>query len=106
MKRLSYLLLALLLAACTEARWVRQDASAEQADRDDVDCQRQAAREATLRAGGYYGPGYYGPYRYGFYGRPSASRPDAGGFDSFGYRTRDEAQLHNLCMRAKGYQYK
>jgi hypothetical protein len=92
------LLLAALLAACSEPRWVRQDASAEQADRDDIDCQRQAAREASAAASGFYGPP--GPYR-----RDSISRPDQP-FDSYGYRTRYEGSLHNLCMRAKGYERK
>jgi hypothetical protein len=94
--------LAALLGACSEPRWVRQDVSAEQADRDDIDCQREAAREASLRAGGFYGPAYYGPYRWP-YGRSAASRPDTG-FDPYGYRTLDEARLTDFCMRAKGYQ--
>jgi len=98
------LLLAALLGACSEPRWARQDASAEQADQDDVDCQRQAAREASLRAGGFYGPSYYGPSRW-LYGRSAVSRPDTG-FDPYGYRTLDEARLTDLCMRAKGYQRK
>ena len=97
-------LLAALLMACDTPRWVRQDASAEQADQDDIDCQRQAAREASLRAGGFYGPSYYGPYRWPS-GRSAASRPDTG-FDPYGYRTLDEARLTDLCMRAKGYQRK
>ena len=67
------LLLAALAGACSTPRWVKQDASAEQADRDDIDCQRQAAREASLRAGGFYGPAYYGPYRLP-YGRGAVSR--------------------------------
>ena len=98
------LLLAALLVACDTPRWVRQDASAEQADRDDVDCQRQAAREASLRAGGFHGPTYYEPYRWPS-GRSAVSRPDTG-FDPYGYRTLDEARLTDLCMRAKGYQRK
>jgi hypothetical protein len=91
------LLLAALLAACSEPHWVRQDANAEQADKDDIDCQRQAAREASAAASGFYGPP--GPYR------RSVSRPDPT-FDSYGYRTRYEGSLHNLCMRARGYERK
>jgi hypothetical protein len=75
----SLLFLAALLIACNPTRWVRPDATPEQADRDDVDCQRWAAREAGTAA-------FYGAYRYG------------------GYRVRDEAGLHNMCMRAKGYE--
>ena len=104
MIRAGFLSLLVLLAACDTPRWARQDASAAQADQDDIDCQRQAAREASLRAGGFYGPSYYGPYRSPV-GRSAASRPDTG-FDPYGYRTLDEARLTDLCMRAKGYQRK
>lgn len=97
------LFLLLLLVACTTTPWVRQDATAEQADRDAIDCQRQAAREANLRASGFYGPSYYSAYPYGLYGRYAASRPDPA-FDAYGYRTVDEARLTDFCMRAKGYQ--
>src|SRR5881628_3595136 len=90
MIRASFLVILLLLVACAEPHWVRQDANAEQADQDDIDCQRQAAREASLRAGGFYGPSYYGPYRWPV-GRSAASRPDTG-FDPYGYRTLDEAR--------------
>jgi hypothetical protein len=94
------MLLAVQLAACDTPRWVREDASAEQADKDDIECQRAAAREASLRAEGFYGPPY--PYRYGPYGRNAVSRPDTG-FDPYGYRKLYEARLTDLCMRAKGY---
>lgn len=77
----SLLLLAATLAGCNTTRWVRPDTAAEQADQDDVDCQRWAAREASTAA-------FYGAYRYG----------------PHGYRARDEAGLHNLCMRARGYE--
>jgi len=97
--RLSSMALALALWGCAGPQWVRQDASAEQADKDTVDCQRQAANEASLRAGGFYGPSYYGPY----YSRRSITRPDTG-WDPYGYRHLDEARLTDLCMRAKGYQ--
>ena len=99
MIRAGFLSLLLLLAACDTPRWARQDASAAQADQDDIDCQPQAAREASLRAGGFYGPSYYGPY----YSRRAITRSDTG-FDPYGYRHLDEAQLTDLCMRAKGYQ--
>src|SRR5882762_7625620 len=69
------LLVAALLGACsTPPRWARADASPEQADRDEVDCQRQAAREVSTLAGGFYGPNY-APYAYGPYNR-RISRPD------------------------------
>jgi hypothetical protein len=84
-------------AACSEPRWAREDASPEQADRDDIDCQRWAGNEASLRAAGFYGR----PYGYGPYSRNAVSRADPPFNPN---RTLDEAQLHNFCMRAKGYQ--
>ena len=97
--RLAFMALALALCSCASPPWVRQDASAEQTDKENVDCQRKAANEASLRAGGFYGPSYYGPY----YSRRAITRSDTG-FDPYGYRHLDEAQLTDLCMRAKGYQ--
>lgn len=96
--RILSLLLASLLSACSTSEWARPDVTAEQADRDQIDCQRWAGREASLRAEGFYGPGY-GPYG------PFASRRfGPGAMDSGGYRMLDEAQLADFCMRAKGYQ--
>ncbi|HET7363174.1 MAG TPA: hypothetical protein VFJ70_06310 [Burkholderiales bacterium] len=86
--RLACVALALALCGCAGPQWVRQDTSAEQADKDTMDCNRWAANEASLRAGGFYGP-YYGPYR---------------GWGPYGYRQVDEAQLGDFCMRARGYQ--
>jgi len=97
-RTLAALAVALVLGGCAP-QWVRQGASGEQADKDTVDCQRQAANEASVRAGGFYGPSYYGPY----YSRRAITRPDTG-LDPYGYRHLDEAQLTDLCMRAKGYQ--
>jgi len=86
-------LLALALGACTTSEWVRTGVTAEQAERDEIECQRWAWREASLRAEGFYGPPY-GPFarRFG----PPRTGP--------GYRTVDEAFLADYCMRARGYQ--
>ena len=78
--RLACVALALALWGCAGPQWVRQDTSAEQADKDTMDCNRWAANEASLRAGGFYGP-----YNYG-------------------YRQVDEARLGDFCMRVRGYQ--
>lgn len=95
--RVTSLLLASVLGACSTNEWFRQDATAEQAERDQIDCQRWAQREASLRAEGFYGP-WYGPYG------PFASRRfGPGAIDPGGYRMLDEAQLADFCMRAKGY---
>jgi hypothetical protein len=84
MSRPSLLLaLALLSGACSTSQWVREGVSAEQADRDQIDCQRWAGREASLRAEGFYGPPYMVPH---------------------GYRIVDEARLADFCMRVKGYE--
>jgi hypothetical protein len=97
--RLAFMALALALGACAAPPWVRPDTSAEQADKDNVECQRYAMNEATVRAQGFYGPSYYGP----FYSRRAITRPDTG-VDPFGYRHLDEAGLTDFCMRSKGYQ--
>jgi len=99
---LVFMIAALLCACSTAPRWVRPDASPEQADRDDVECQRMAAREVSTLAGGYYGPGYYAPYAYGPYSRRAVSRPDPS--QPSAYRALEEARLTDLCMRARGYQ--
>jgi hypothetical protein len=94
-----FTVLVLALAGCAGQQWARQDATPQQADKDTVDCQRWATNEASLRSGGFYGPSYYGPY----YARRAITRPDTG-WDPYGYRHLDEAQLTDSCMRAKGYQ--
>ena len=91
------------LSACSTTQWVKPDVTTAQADQDTIDCQRQGSREASLRAGGFYGPSYV-PLR-GPLGRRPVTQPDSA-FDTSGYRTLDAAQLTDLCMRAKGYQRK
>jgi hypothetical protein len=88
-------LLALFAGACSTSQWVREGVASEQADRDQIDCQRWAGREASLRAEGFYGPPY-GP----FAGRGFGPTPVV----PHGYRMLDEAQLGDFCMRVKGYE--
>ena len=76
------LVFALLACACSTSQWVREGVTADGADRDLIDCQRWAGREATLRAEGFYGPS------------PAWH----------GQRVLDEARLADFCMRAKGYE--
>jgi len=97
-RRLACLILAAALCGCVGQQWVRQGATPEQADKDTVDCERQATNEASLRAGGLYGPSYNGPY---YRGR-STTRSDIA-WDPYD-RQLDEARLADLCMRAKGYE--
>lgn len=84
---------AVLLCACTPTQWTRPDVSAEQAEQDEIDCQRQAWQQANLRVGPYYGP--YGRRYFG---------PTGPFIDPYGARMLDEAQLTDFCMRNKGYQ--
>jgi hypothetical protein len=97
-RRVLSLLLVSLLSACSTSEWVRQDVTAEQADREQIDCQRWAARETSLRAEGFYGPAYgpYGPF--------AGRRYGAGAMDPSGHRMLEEARLADFCMRAKGFQ--
>ena len=90
--------LAVTLGACS-TEWMKPDVTAEQSDRQQVDCQHWARREAGLRAEGFYGPGHYpyGPLGYHRFG-PGTT------MDPWGYRTLDEASLADWCMRANGYQ--
>jgi hypothetical protein len=77
--------LLVLISACSTSEWVRADRNAEETDREIVDCTRHAQREASLRAGGFYGPGY-GPGAY-------AQRN----------RMLDEAAMTDFCMQSRGY---
>jgi hypothetical protein len=92
------LFLGLILSGCTLDEWGRPDVTAEQSERQQIECQRWAARETSLRADGFYGPGHYpyGPFGYRRFG-PSSMGPG-------GYRMLDEAQLADFCMRANGYE--
>lgn len=86
-------ILALLLSACTTNTWVKDGATSAQMEQDDIACQREASREASLRADGFYGPSR--AYGYG--------APGPGMVGPHGSRTMDQASLTDFCMRAKGY---
>ena len=86
--------LFLLFAACAGPRWERPNTPPDIADRDDVDCQRWAKREASNIASGFYD----GPY-----GHQSVSRPEPV-FDRYGTRAMNEYTLTESCMRSRGYQ--
>jgi hypothetical protein len=88
-----FVYLGFALSGCALDEWGRPDVTAEQSDRQQIECQRWAGRESSLRAEGFYGPGPFGYHRFG-----------AGAtMDPLGYRTLDEAQLGDFCMRANGY---
>ena len=97
-RHITCMILAAALCGCAGEQWVKQGATPEQTDKDTVDCERQATNEASLRAGGLYGPSYNAPY---YRGR-GTTRSDMA-WDSYGDRQLDEARLADLCMRTKGY---
>jgi hypothetical protein len=86
----------LLLCACSSSVWVRHDVTAEHADRDQIDCQRWAAREQACARKGSMDPGT---------ARTDLSPEfDPGPVNRSGYHMLDEARLADFCMHAKGYQ--
>jgi hypothetical protein len=93
-------LVSAAMSACSTSQWSKPDATAEQVDRDNVACQREAMSQGMLRAEGFYGPGY-GPVT-GRFGTPLGSPGPL--YDPTGNRMLDEARLTDFCMRAKGYQ--
>lgn len=92
----------LLAVGCTPLQWVKADATPEQAEVDNRQCQHIAWREASWRSMAYhrsYGPHYYRDQ----FGRPVLVSP-YGPFAEATDRFMDEARLADFCMRAKGYQ--
>ncbi len=104
MRRLRVLLLAAAAFAsgCTPMQWVREDATPEQLQKDSVECQQAAWREARS-LDWQYAP--FGPYPYGdFFGRRFfwPYGPYAYAYP-FGDPYLEEARLAQFCMRNKGY---
>ena len=100
--RLSLVLLAgLAAAACTPMEWIRADATPEEVQRDSVDCQQAAWREARSRDW-YYAPFAGWPYRDPFGRR--IFWPQGGFAYPFDDPYLEEARLAQFCMRNKGYQ--
>jgi hypothetical protein len=99
--RSSLLALTFLAAGCTPLQWVRQDATAEQLDKDMAQCQQEAWREAQWRAFMYrpFGPTLLtdGRGRRFFW-------PNSPLGDPFGDQFMEESRLAHFCMRAKGYE--
>lgn len=93
MRHIPFVVLALALGACTQNYWTKEGATQAQAEQDDIACQREASREASLAADGFYGrPRHFG---YGV--------PGPGSVGAQGSRTLDQATLTDFCMRARGY---
>lgn len=107
MKRAAVPFVLATLLGCTPTQWTRSDFSPAQAEQDQLACEREAEREVSLRAVGFYGSlsQYYGP-NYQPYGRNrwlGAPGP-LFDFDPVGRRMLEEGRLADSCMRAKGYQ--
>jgi hypothetical protein len=94
----------LALAACAEQPWSKEDASAEQAQKDKHTCEEQAYREVQKR---YASLPTVGPALIS----DSTSRrfnvyPSGPFADQFGTQLQEELRLTAECMRAKGYEQK
>lgn len=95
---------ALVLAACAQRQWSREDVSADQRLADQRACEDKAYREVVKRQASLptYGPALIGDSqarRFNIY----PSGPFA---DQFGTQLQEEARLTSACMREKGYQQK
>ena len=90
MKRALPLLILLATSACAPMAYTRPGVSLAQAESDERDCRRLAAREAAPM----FGMGPY-PYRYPRY------RPFFG--DPLLDRMQNESSLADFCMRSRGY---
>jgi len=93
---------ALLIAGCAPMQWTRQDASAEQLNRDLKDCQDSAFWEAQRRPFGFQ---HIGPMVV----QDSAGRrlfvyPHGPFADPYGERFMDEGRIVHFCMGNRGYQ--
>lgn len=99
--RFAFLAATALLAACTPMEWVRKDAGPEQLRQDQVECQRQAWREAQWRG---FMARPYGPL---VLTDPTGRRhiwPHSLLGDPFGDQFMEESRLANFCMRARGWE--
>lgn len=92
----------LVLGGCAPVQWTRQDASAEQLNRDLKECRDSAFWEAQRRP---YGFQHIGPVVV----QDSTSRrflvyPYGPFADPYGDRFIEEGRLEHFCMRNRGYQ--
>jgi hypothetical protein len=92
----------LALAACAEQPWSKDDASAEQVQKDKHACEEEAYREVQKR---YASLPTVGP---ALISDSTARRlnvyPSGPFADQFGTQLQEELRLASECMRAKGYQ--
>jgi hypothetical protein len=93
--------LALLLSGCAPMRWEKADATSEQLQRDSIECQQEAWREA--HAGAFYSPASPIVVQDSM-GRATVTWPGGPFAGAFGDPLLEEGRLAQFCMRARGYQ--
>ena len=91
----------LALAACAERPWSKEDATAEQLEKDKRSCEEQAYREVQKRYASLptMGPALMGDST----ARRFNSYPSGPFADVFGTQLQEEARLTGECMQEKGY---
>ena len=93
--------LAVLLCGCAPMRWEKADATVEQLQRDSIQCQQEAWRQA--HAGAFYSPS--SPIvAQDSMGRATVTWPGGSFAGGFGDPLLEESRLAQFCMRAKGYE--
>ena len=96
------LLALLVMGGCAPAQWTRQDASAEQLERDLKECRDSAFWEAQGRPFGFQ---HVGPMVVqDSTGRRFVVYPAGPFADPYGERFVEESRLAHFCMRNRGYQ--
>lgn len=94
----------LALAACAEQPWSREDANAEQLQKDKSECEAQAYREVQKR---YASLPTMGP---ALMSDSTARRfnvyPSGPFADVYGTQLQEEGRLTSACLREKGYRQK
>ena len=91
----------LALAACAERPWSKEDATAEQLEKDKHTCEEQAYREVQKRYASLptMGPALMGDST----ARRLNSYPSGPFADVYGTQLQEESRLTGDCMREKGY---
>jgi hypothetical protein len=91
-RRLLAATLVMLLGGCASYAWVKPDATAETAARDEAACRAEARDLATGYVyGGVGAPLGYPPWQPGRYADPS-------------WQAAAEQRMYDRCMRGRGYE--
>jgi hypothetical protein len=91
----------LALAACAEQPWSKEDATAEQQQKDKSECEAQAYREVQKR---YASLPTMGPALMSDSTARRLNTYPSGPFaDVYGTQLQEESRLTSACMQEKGY---